>query len=307
MQVNIGDVVTANDYNTIAHDINEYWGDNYVTNTPADPKVENSKGWGQSQIFDINVNDIITADNVNELVNKVNLSIIQTGAGSNITPVASNDIIKASTYNIIDTNNALISTNRNVTADATITSNGSDASVSRSSWSNSINVTATARFSSYAEARYFFNSGGQLRYSLTNSGSSNDALSWQDLFDSSDIGTIIFSINDVAQTGTRAGNIVSGSGFYELTTTPKLWYSINVDIHPYSNNDLAVYFSRNSSGTEVYVKFVLNNDDSNAETVNGTTTFLLDHKKANNKSGTNPATSFSITAPTHTASAWSGS
>lgn len=298
MTVLIGDIITASQYNILSAGINTFWADNYSSNTPADPKSENSKGWGQTAVGTVSTGAIINDTDTNELINRINIGVLQTGVGTPITKVANGNTILASEHNNIESQIAIIDASSNVANDFTITSGGTAGTGSRGSWSSSITVTVTATFSSYAEARYFFNTGGQLRYSLGNNGSSNDALAWQDVFDGSDMGTLVFGFDNISQTGTRPGNLASNSGFYELTTSPTEFYNINLDESPYTQNDMAVQFSRNSSGTQVIATFTLNNDDPQAETVDGTTTIYLDTRKADNKSETTPAVSFAVAAPT---------
>ena len=305
----VGNIITASEYNSVVNNLNEFFADNYLTNTPTSSKTQNSKGWGQFPANTVAIGDTITAASINELINRSNLSVQQTGAGSSIATVNTGNNILASTVNSLESNNTNILASCNVSVDSTITSSGADGTKARSTWSSDVSVTVTASFASFAEARYFFNSGGQLRYSFSNNGSTNDATAWQDLFDGSDMGTLIFSINDIAQTGTRAGNVTSGSGFYELTTTATKLYDINVDISPYGNSKLSLYGSINTSGNTITLRFDLHNDGAgwggSPDTVNGTTTIYLDNKSADSKSQN--GVNFSITKPTHTATVWTGS
>lgn len=304
MAVSVGDIITASHYNSLASNIHEFWGDHYAANTPSDPKSENNRGWGQTNINIVSAGDIITAEEYNHFVNILNLAQIQTSASTATAKVAVGDTITAAQFNDVESKATTFLNNRINSTNATTTSGGADNSSSRGAWSNSVSVTCTATFNNYREARYFFNTGGQLRFSFSNDGSSNDAAAWQDLFDSSDMGTLIFSYNDVSQTGSRTGNITSGSGFYELTTTPTLWYSINLDISPYTTSKLEARFSRNSSGDTITTDFTLTN---NTGVVDGSTYIYEDHKKANDNSATGPTVNFSITGPTQTIGSWTGS
>jgi len=308
MTVSVGDAITASQYNTLSASINKFWGDIYSSNTPSDSKSENSYGWGNLNSVTVSIGDNITADRTNELINRINLGITQVGSGSVITKVVVGNDILAAEHNDIETEAASLDGNRLTAADTTITSGGNDDSESRTSWSHRTEVICKATFASYADARYFFNSGGQLRYSFDCSGSSDTALAWDDLFDADDMGTLIFSYNDVAQTGSRAGNIASGSGFYELTTSDVELYDIELDTSPYTKNDFEMKAKRNASGTEVIITFTLNNDDHEAETVDGNTTVYLDNRKSDDKAGTTPSVNFSITGfSTHVAASWTGS
>lgn len=308
MTVLVGDIITASQYNVLKDGINKWFGDVYSSNTPASLKATSSYGWGNTNAAAKAIGNIVTAEDSNHLINRLNLGVAQTGSGSTSTKVVVGNTILASEHNNIETQSAAIDAGRLTSIDHTITSGGNDGNSARSSWSSAISVTVTATFSSYAKARYYFNSGGQLRYSFNCSGTSDDALAWDDLFDADDMGSLIFSYENISQTGTRPGNAFSDSGFYELTTTPTEIYNINLDEAPYTANDLKVMASRNADGTQVILTFTLNNDDPQAELVDGTTTIYLDNRKADNKDGTIPTTNFAISAPTtHSAAAWSGS
>ena len=264
MTVSIGDVITASQYNALKDGVNKWFGDIYSGNTPSSSKSQNSYGWGGSNVSAVATGSIITAEQSNHLINRINLGVTQTGASSSITKVITGNIILATKHNEIESKSAVIDAARLTAADTTTTSGGSSDSQSRGSWNTAVSVTATATFASYAEARYFFNSGGQLRFSFDNTGTSNDALAWDDLWTADDMGTLIFSYNDIAQTGSRAGNVTSGSGFYELTTSPTEIYNINLDESTYTENDFRLSVSRNSSGTSIYFTFTMNNDDPQA-------------------------------------------
>jgi len=308
MTVSIGDVITASQYNTLKDSVNKWFGDIYSSNTPASSKATSSYGWGNTNVAAVSTGNIITATQSNHLINRINLGVTQTGASSAITKVATGNIILATKHNEIESKSSVIDAARLTAVDTTTTSGGTDGSQIRAAWSTSIACTVTATFASYAKARHFFNSGGQLRFSFDNTGSSDDALAWDDLWDADDMGTLIFSYNDIAQTGSRTGNITSGSGFYELTTTPTEIYNINLDESPYTQNDFRLSVSRNSSGTSIYLTFTMNNDDPQAEQVDGNTTIYLDHRKADNKAGTDPTVAFSIDMPTsYSAGSWTGS
>ena len=308
MTVSIGDVITASQYNALKDGINKWFGDNYSSNTPANLKTENSYGWGNTNAAAVITGNIITADQSNHLINRINLGVAQTDASSVITKVTTGSIILATKHNEIETKSATLDGSRLTAVDTTTTSGGTDDSEIRSSWSTAVSITATTTFATYADARHFFNSGGQLRFSFDNTGTSDDGLAWDDLWSADDMGTLIFSYNDVAQTGTRAGNVTPGSGFYELTTTPTEIYNINLDESPYTSNDFRASASRNSDGTQVIITFTMNNDDPNAELVDGNTACYIDHRIADNKSKATPTVDFGITGySTFALGSWSGS
>jgi len=308
MSVSKDDPITAANHNILINSVNKVFGDIYSSNTTASSKATSSYGWGNVNVSDVIINDIITADQNNNLINRIDLGVEQTGVSSEVVNVIVDDEIYAATYNEIESKIAILDTNRTLSVDATVTSAGYDGNSVKTTWSSAISVTTTTTFASYADARYFFNSGGQLRFSFDNDGVSDTAIAWADLFSDTDIGTLIFSYDDVSQTGSRAGNVTSGSGFYELTTTPTELYNINLDASPYTENDLKMEASRNASGTQIIVTFTLTNDDPQSTLVDGNTTCYIDHKISNDKSKTAPIVDFSITGySTFVLASWTGS
>lgn len=298
MTVSVGDIILADHYNTIRTAVNKWFGDNSPSSTPSDPKTTTSYGWGGTNAASVAIGDTITAEQVNHLINRVNLAVSRVGAGSTLTKVATGEVIEATDFNGIETQAATIEASSTESADHTITSGGSDGtSLYTGSW-NQLTYDVTITFASYAEARYFFNSGGQFRFSFGITGGNEETDAWADLFDSSDMGTLIFSIEDFDQTGTRMGNVTTGSGFYELTTSYVELYDINLDISPYQGSDFRVQGQRSSDGATIYLKFLLNNDDPQANAVNGDVTLYVDNRTANDVSTTDPTVSLSISPPT---------
>lgn len=313
MAVSIGDVISADQYNSLVNKVNKWFGDNYSTNTHTSSKATSSYGWGNTPVSEVIIEDPITAEQFNHLIQRINMGRTRTGVGGATAKVLAGDPVLAADYNNIEAISNAIDNVRTTTTQSTITSGGVDDQVTRGVWENTIVITAVATFTSYAKARYFFNSGGQLRLYLTNDG----LTVWGGL---EDMGTLIFSYEDFSYVdATRTGTVVSGSGFYELTESPREVYSVNLDSAvyggAYDEEDVTVSVSINSSGTQISLTFTCSNGTSSAYgtygegggEVDGNTTIFLDTRLTTGGSVSLPSVTYSITPPVFEASSWSGS
>jgi len=303
MTVSTDGPITASGHNALINNVNKWFGDIYSSNTVSDSKAENEYGWGNSNISDVNINDIITADQDNEFINRINLGVTQTGIGSPMTKVIVGEEIYASTLNNVSSNSSLINTHKLNSIDPA--SEANDAFEEIEDWSNTLSITATITFDSYAKARYYFNSGGLLKFQFNSRGVNANAVEWKDLF-LTYMSYLTFSYYDITQAGSRDGTITSGSGFYELTTSPTEIYNILLTDTPGDTRDLTVLASRNATGNEIILTFNLDNKSSGL--VDGKTQLTSYHKISADKSYTNPTVEFSIDLPTSSVlSAWTGS
>lgn len=116
-------------------------------------------------------------------------------------------------------------------------------------WNEKIQCIVSVTFTSATQARYFFNSGGLIRFSSTQSGGSGYAqnTSWQNLLTT--VGIVSF------------GGGTSGTNFYNCTTTPGV-SSATTGSTPYSANVFRVSAStpevaNNSAGTAKTVQFLV--------------------------------------------------
>lgn len=175
----------------------------------------------------------------------------------------------------------------------TVTSRGS---VNYSSaWVTQAQSTVDVTFPSSDQARYFFNSGGKIRFSTSRAGGSSTAQnsSWTNLLTS--VGTVSFSANS------------SGLNFYSLTGSFQTFYIISAS-SPYSANSFRIEarcdIANNSNGGATVVYFRITWADSYVDfqplppndQVDGILTLSVEELKA---TGTlEPSGSFNITSPT---------
>jgi len=140
--------------------------------------------------------------------------------------------------------------------------------------------TVTAVFANATYAGYYFNSGGQIRFSagLSSSNGSAKDTSWASML--SHMGTIAFGVN---ATTTLSGATTPGTaysvGWNQLTGSPQLIYSKGTENSTYSPNNYSIYASV-SGGT---ITFTIDFEDLSGyatyytqdESIGGTVTSSL--------------------------------
>lgn len=125
-----------------------------------------------------------------------------------------------------------------------------------SSWATKIQCTISVSWPNANAARYFFNSGGQIRISAAQSGGSVTAqnTSWRSIL--STAGTQSFGGNNPG-TGTTP---LDGQNWYRLTNSYQQWYTISGS-SPYGANSYRILVrsnvANNSSGTATSADFLL--------------------------------------------------
>jgi hypothetical protein len=169
-------------------------------------------------------------------------------------------------------------------------------------WSTSLTATLTCTFSTADQARYFFNSGGKVRFTTSLSGGSSTA-------------QINAWVNFLASVGTRSFGADTGIvNYYTLTNSFQIYDQLSVSAaYQYSGNNYRLEartnVSNNSTGTatQLFLRVTLTDSyvDPGApapgDLVNGTLTIAASELKASGllqPSGTftvaSPAYSFSV-------------
>ncbi len=172
-------------------------------------------------------------------------------------------------------------------------------------WSNSVTATLTLTFSSSDQARYFFNSGGKIRFTTTLTGGSGSQQynSWVNVLNS--IGTRSF--------GADTDAIVN---YYTLTNSFQTYF-LQTTSYPYSSNtfrlEARTNVANNNTGTatQLFLRLTLTDPyvdlgpPAPGDSVNGTLTISVSELKA--AGNLQPSGTFSITGPSYSLSAISGS
>lgn len=197
-------------------------------------------------------------------------------------------------------------------------SNGSTSSIwpgpYGTDWTSKIQCTITAEWPSAAEARYFFNSGGQIRFASSRSGGSSTAQnnSWTSILSSA--GTQGFGGNNPG-TGTSPAD---GTNFYRCTNVFSVWYS-TFGSSPYGTNNYRISARtpsvlNNSSGSASTVEFLvefidnyvdpgqypLNPQPDTVDSVDGQFTISVSNLYATGVLEPTGAGNFTVTQPTMT-------
>lgn len=233
MAQSIGDLVTNEDYNLVAVDVNKVFGDKYSSAAVTDPnRVATHKyGWGAVNIADaLASGTLITAERLQELVTRTNISINHTeitdsvlvfAVPANRTTVAAGTPVRAEDLNLVRSKfSPILLNNKHATVDA---SNAS-AFVSNSAgygrtttWNHQLQGEHRFTWGDYNKARYFFNGGGQLRVSLNMTGGSTAGYyNWSDVIN--EMGVLNFNWDTMTQSAATTSGTSEGKGFYDLTT-----------------------------------------------------------------------------------------
>jgi hypothetical protein len=171
-------------------------------------------------------------------------------------------------------------------------------------WSTSLTATLTCTFSTADQARYFFNSGGKVRFTTSLSGGSSTA-------------QINAWINFLASVGTQSFGADTGSvNYYNLTNSFQIYYQSSLS-SPYSANNYRLEartnVSDNSTGTatQLFLRVTLSDSyvdlgaPAPGDLVNGTVTIAASELKASGL--LQPSGTFAITSPSYSLSVISGS
>ena len=268
-------------------------------------------GYGNSAVVNnLQVGDLVEAVHMNGLINRTNIMLEHVGSTTRYSVVPIGQLVTAAGVNNLEStiDNQIIANGTHLTVDAASVVNG-PSFVRSANWTTRLEGIFSYTFTDYNQARYFFNSGGEIRWALNATGNtSNDGyLSWNSVFNR--LGTVRMSHDNTLQSGT--GGISNSKGFYHLTED---WQQVFTSAGPYTgsgygygygygygNSYSAVYaqfyarYIEINGNWQVQVKVVL--DDSQYHTtVIGTTEFLSSTLQPDNLTQNN--VNYSVTGPT---------
>jgi len=131
MANSVGQIATAVHFNTVGSKVNKVFGDIYSSAAVTDAnRVDTHKfGWGSAPNVVANTSDLITAEQLQGLVEKTNISINHTditdsilvfAVPTNRTSIATGTLVRAEDLNKIDTKfSPVLDNNKHTTIDAT--------------------------------------------------------------------------------------------------------------------------------------------------------------------------------------------
>jgi hypothetical protein len=240
MVLAVGQKVQASDYNTLRTKVDNVLG-------------LNSDGYGQTLTSSAQIvgNDVsVTAWN-NLRDDLIRSRYHQTGVdpSGSLTQVTSADKITYTVFNQADAFADVVVTNKRLVASTQGSVESVQSSTTTTPWKVSLVHTVIVNFSSAAEARYFFNAGGDIRIRAYRSGTAATTkdTTWTSMLgDNNTIngqGTIYMNYTE---TGTVPNSFDtspsdqrgtgSAIGFYDLTTTNQQIYIKNAPSGAYSEN-----------------------------------------------------------------------
>ena len=224
MAYSLGGTIEATDYNSRVNTINSVW----ATGT-------SDSGYGQTALTTTAVGSTVTATQWATLISTLSaITYHQAGAGIGITqPTAGNTIQWLTTLDSFI--NVIYANRLNASITGAGVTNAIGSMSSATTWFTSSIKECTVTFSSTNAARYFFNTGGSLAFSLTQafvspqtSFANVKSADWASFY-SSTVGTILIKAKTNSRTGTGgdSNNTVPGNptpptsnavGYYNLTT-----------------------------------------------------------------------------------------
>jgi hypothetical protein len=237
----IGDLISSTDYNTIRNKIIN------VMSTGS-----GNAGYGQTTFSSaVTSGNTVTKAQWDALRYDIyNALIHQTGSTPSITQVAVGDVIRYGASHPNTQYSTLADTatiNRFDLGTGQFVTDSLGSQTTSASWYQSLSCTATVTFNTAEQARFFFNSGGKIRFSSTRTGGTSGIqqnTAWSNLLSS--VGTQAF------------GAVTPTVNFYNLTSTYQQFYSLAAS-SPYSANTFKLEalcnVSNNSAGTANVLTF----------------------------------------------------
>lgn len=259
MTYTVGGLIEATDYNGFAStttngNVNAIWGAGL-----------GSYGYGQgTTLATVSQGGTVTATSWADLVNRIQSISSHTGRSitSRTAPVAGNVIAVLNNVATDLTNLFAARANASISGATISPATGTwwqATNTPNSAWT--ITTTHTITFANAAAARYFFNSGGLIKWDVAKTSTGTEAdTEWNDLAQTL-TGEIYLSgantahsINGVAYTGTtRIGGTGTPStlnttvGFYNLTTVASTLYQQFADSSPYTGDSIRVQAAVNDN------------------------------------------------------------
>lgn len=293
----VGDLISALRYNNIQSRINVIMGTG-----------SGNSGYGQA----LNSAQVAVGSNV-DLVRVLNLRTDmlkarqhQTGNNEGPTPTGSGAFPLVTTADQItdafaanlESQMTTIETNKLVLGAGQFTDT-TDANTSQrtASWNGLLTHNVTVAFGSQNAARFYFNSGGDIRFRVTLTGGTSDTgvnqiyTDWSNMFTT--MGTVIMNHNSTSRTGTAGTG--QAIGFHQLTTTNQEIFR-RVGSGNYATNTYIINARSDGAGNVFFNIQFNDNKGGNPnfdEAVTGTLTSRIDIRRA---TGTNVA----VGAPTIT-------
>lgn len=314
----LGDLVTVSNYSTIRNSATTIMGTGL-----------SRYGYGQTTFSPNKVAHELVSQSDWDLL-KYDLSNIlthQSGSPGTIFDIDENQLLSASAVSTYESAIDTAINNRFLVANGyylTTTTDSAGVPIQQSrtwsggaSWNTEISCTLTVTFSTADQARYFFNTGGEIRIQSTRTAttlSNAQNTAWTNLLNSA--GTPAFKGQYYYYPPGYAGTQLTGPDFYNMTTAYQTYYSLSSSI-PYALNIYRLEAKTDvnvSTGLArvltIRIRFTDGYIDPGApapgDAVDGTFAISVTEKRATGSilvPPGNPATLFTVARPTYSFSA----
>lgn len=239
-----GGLIQGSDYNGFATSVNQLWGTG-----------SGSYGYGQSGTLNTSITGTVAASDWATMIAR--MSTMQQHQFNNTSGIPSQPSSGGIITYLSQISTAITSLQNNRFTVYTVNGTNYASTSNSSSWRTSSVKTFTIAFASDNNARYFFNAGGYIQVvSNGNSISSpNSGTAWNSFANTGYNYSALFaqSFTHYGTVGTYTrGTYASGSGFYNLTSTPTSFLTMTetgTGNSNYNANSIDLKWSYNGSGT----------------------------------------------------------
>ena len=238
MAYTAGDTILDDEYNAFVNNTGSPYGYNAFAGTSGSANY----GLGQTNISTVTAGSTITAAQFNSLFNAIATIADHTGDTLSATSeanVSDGDLIEIKTNLIADLATLAASVAAGCPNTTAHTSGGTDlTSTATPAYDQSHVAEQSFTFGSAAAARYFFNAGGQVRMSMSNSGGTTFGKNTVITGLMSQMGTFSLKSQASSVSGTTAdsqtGNLTIG--FYDLTNAYQTVFLLTESTSTYSSS-----------------------------------------------------------------------
>lgn len=247
-------IITANDYNNLRDRLNLVMG-------------LGATGYGQALLSSpVNAGQIFTLSMWNNLrTDLLKARQHQTGANEsgNLVQVTTSSEIDDAFFAQYDAFMTTIAANAKVIANNQATVAVLTTQNRTSAWNGIVTHTVNLNFGTSLTARYFFNAGGQIRFSAARTGTAATSkdTDWTNILSS--MGTIRMNYNSTTFLAGGSGNGTS-KGFYNLTTSYQTLFVKGSSVYAYTENDynIAAKVDNATNPTTLTFKIEFRDDDT---------------------------------------------
>lgn len=285
----VNNTILASDYQNFRGSIapNSAYGDNASATGKVAALIGvgyGTRGYGQTSVIlpSVSVGSPVTANNWNVLRDVMTTLDTHTGSALVLQPVVAKDQLitaqdgTSSRKNIASLITTL-DTNRLNAAPAEMTLTSVLTSQRTSNWTTDIYHEFYVNFSTENNARYFFNSGGEVRLAASRTGGTSSAINTAITTMLTAMGVIRFGATQTTYTGT--GGFVGAIGYFDLTDTYQQCFTHAGPAGTYSNISYTVTAKRENyaglnggNGSQIRFRATFGMGGYSGVTANGTLT-----------------------------------